>query len=254
MPASCCWARSTARSWSPSTICADGRQRCIRCSRRWSTLHGSQCGFCTPGFVMSLFTLYHAGQGADAAGDRRPDRRQSLPLHRLSPDRRCGRQGLHRHGARTAGPGPRTQTARKLASAGRRRGSCFMRHRPTASSHGRRSAETLARLAAEHPDATIVVGRDRCRAVDHQADARAAEDHPHRRGRRRCTRIADSRAALSPSAPLRPMRRRKPQLAAHRPRSRRSPAPPRLARRCAPPARSAATSPMARPSATCRRC
>lgn len=24
--------------------------------------HGSQCGFCTPGFVMSLFTLYHAGQ------------------------------------------------------------------------------------------------------------------------------------------------------------------------------------------------
>ena len=23
--------------------------------------HGSQCGFCTPGFVMALFTLYHAG-------------------------------------------------------------------------------------------------------------------------------------------------------------------------------------------------
>jgi len=23
--------------------------------------HGSQCGFCTPGIVMSLFTLYHAG-------------------------------------------------------------------------------------------------------------------------------------------------------------------------------------------------
>ncbi len=26
--------------------------------------HGSQCGFCTPGIVMSLFTLYHAGRGA----------------------------------------------------------------------------------------------------------------------------------------------------------------------------------------------
>ncbi len=25
-----------------------------------SELHGSQCGFCTPGFIMSLFTLYHA--------------------------------------------------------------------------------------------------------------------------------------------------------------------------------------------------
>jgi xanthine dehydrogenase small subunit len=27
------------------------------------SLHGSQCGFCTPGFVMALFGLYHAGQG-----------------------------------------------------------------------------------------------------------------------------------------------------------------------------------------------
>ena len=25
--------------------------------------HGSQCGFCTPGFVMSLFTLYHSHRG-----------------------------------------------------------------------------------------------------------------------------------------------------------------------------------------------
>ena len=29
--------------------------------------HGSQCGFCTPGFIMSLFTLYHAGHAPTRA-------------------------------------------------------------------------------------------------------------------------------------------------------------------------------------------
>ena len=32
--------------------------------------HGSQCGFCTPGFVMSLFTLYHC----DESGGERASR------------------------------------------------------------------------------------------------------------------------------------------------------------------------------------
>ena len=33
-------------------------------------LHGSQCGFCTPGFVMSLFALYHSHDPAAGPLDR----------------------------------------------------------------------------------------------------------------------------------------------------------------------------------------
>jgi xanthine dehydrogenase small subunit len=32
--------------------------------------HGSQCGFCTPGFVMALFGLYHRGDGDGATRER----------------------------------------------------------------------------------------------------------------------------------------------------------------------------------------
>ena len=54
--------------------------------------HGSQCGFCTPGFVMSLFALTRRGRTAPAGPrrHRRRARRQSLPLHRLRADRRRG--------------------------------------------------------------------------------------------------------------------------------------------------------------------
>ena len=51
--------------------------------------HGSQCGFCTPGFVMALFAMYQSTDGpVTARPGQRLDRRQSLPLHRLSADRR----------------------------------------------------------------------------------------------------------------------------------------------------------------------
>ena len=42
---------------------ADGALHPVQ--RAMVDLHGSQCGFCTPGFVMSLFTLYHSGLRPD---------------------------------------------------------------------------------------------------------------------------------------------------------------------------------------------
>ena len=50
--------------------------------------HGSQCGFCTPGFVMSLFGMYQnrvsRGQSISRAQARKTWR-QPVPLHRLPP-------------------------------------------------------------------------------------------------------------------------------------------------------------------------
>ncbi len=58
--------------------------------------HGSQCGFCTPGFVMSLWDLYndfvpHAGRRRRTPLPRRAAQRahrQPVPLHRLPADPR----------------------------------------------------------------------------------------------------------------------------------------------------------------------
>ena len=46
---------------------ASSNDRLHPVQRAMVDLHASQCGFCTPGFVMSLFTLYHAGLRPDRA-------------------------------------------------------------------------------------------------------------------------------------------------------------------------------------------
>ena len=62
---------------------------------------GSQCGYCTPGFVVSLFAEQYR---PDRDGTMRHDGagRQSLPLHRLSADPRRGTLARARAGRRVS--------------------------------------------------------------------------------------------------------------------------------------------------------
>ena len=60
--------------------------------------HALQCGFCTPGILMSAAELLAEGGGADAARDRGAALGPPLPLHRLRADR-----GRHRRGRGYAG-------------------------------------------------------------------------------------------------------------------------------------------------------
>jgi xanthine dehydrogenase small subunit len=48
--------------------------------------HGSQCGFCTPGIVMSLYGLWLKKPDPTPGRDRDGAAGQSMPLHRLCAD------------------------------------------------------------------------------------------------------------------------------------------------------------------------
>ena len=117
--------------------------------------HGSQCGFCTPGFIMSLFTLYHAGKAPT---------RQEIADHIAGNLCRCtGYRPIVEAAVQSCTGKPldrwakaAAETAKKLSALADGRDvlvgndTCFIA-RPA-------RAETLARLAADNPDATIVSG------------------------------------------------------------------------------------------------
>jgi aerobic-type carbon monoxide dehydrogenase small subunit (CoxS/CutS family) len=82
--------------------------------------HGSQCGFCTPGFAMSLWGMYLKQDGQRAAPrDRRLPVRQPVPLHRL-PSHHRRRPRMTRAAARRLRPRKRVATARPAARSGSR--------------------------------------------------------------------------------------------------------------------------------------
>jgi xanthine dehydrogenase small subunit len=117
--------------------------------------HGSQCGFCTPGFIMALFTLYQSG--------RRPDRREIVdqiagnlcrctgyrPIVDAALDA-CTGKAADRW-TRDAG---RAATVLAEISDG---ADVFIGDKQSFIAVPAR-ADTLANLAAMHPDATLAAG------------------------------------------------------------------------------------------------
>jgi xanthine dehydrogenase small subunit len=117
--------------------------------------HGSQCGFCTPGFIMALFTLYHSG--------KKPTR-QDIVDHIAGNLCRCTGYRPIVDAAIDACTGraidrwakAEKETVRQLQTLND--GSDIFVGTKDRFLAVPAKAETLAQLAAEHPDATIVGG------------------------------------------------------------------------------------------------
>jgi len=118
--------------------------------------HGSQCGFCTPGFVMSLWDKYLEYEGRD----ERP-RRQELADHLSGNLCRCtGYRTILDAGERMFEPPRRRFDREGVAEALRgiaRQESLHLRH-ADGDFHAPRSLAELVRLRAENPAATLLAG------------------------------------------------------------------------------------------------
>lgn len=117
--------------------------------------HGSQCGFCTPGFVMSLFALYHAPE--------RPDRNAVVNqiagnLCRCTGYRPIIDAALDACGNKT--PDIWTESATEIAAELARinDGEDVFCGNSDSFAAAPAKDSTLLDLAARHPDATIVAG------------------------------------------------------------------------------------------------
>jgi xanthine dehydrogenase small subunit len=96
--------------------------------------HASQCGFCTPGFVMSLFTLYESDPKADHSDTM-------LGTQRID-------DALAGNLCRCTGYQPIVAAARRMLQLSRGNPNLFAARRP----------DTIARLEALDDDETVAVG------------------------------------------------------------------------------------------------
>ena len=118
--------------------------------------HGSQCGFCTPGIVMSLFTLYHAGGRRD---------RQAINDALAGNLCRCtGYRPIVDAALEACAGTPRDAFAARRAATVERLAALddgedlFIGDEATGFLAAPASVDALARLYARHPDATLVAG------------------------------------------------------------------------------------------------
>jgi xanthine dehydrogenase small subunit len=117
--------------------------------------HASQCGFCTPGFVMSLFTLYHRG---------RAPTRQEIVDHLAGNLCRCTgyRPIVDAAAASCTGKALDHWASAERETIEALHGLDAQQDVVIKTSNGflaiPSSAEALAQVAAENPDATIVSG------------------------------------------------------------------------------------------------
>jgi len=171
--------------------------------------HGSQCGFCTPGFVMSLFGLYQTARGADIP---REEAQAALSGNLC----RCTgyRPIVDAAQAMQALPGAQVNEAEVLlnlellaqVSRGLQADSAYM--------SPRNLADLLA-LRARHPDAQLVAGCtdvglwvtkqhkqfDRVIDVTKVAELRRVEDYPHHIAIGAAVTLTDAFAALVADRP-----------------------------------------------------
>ena len=118
--------------------------------------HGSQCGFCTPGIVMSLFALYHDGARCD---------RQAVNDTLAGNLCRCtGYRPIVDAALEACGGAPRDAFAAREAATVERLAALddgedlFIGDEATSFLAAPASVDALASLYARHPEATLVAG------------------------------------------------------------------------------------------------